>query len=249
GFKKKYDGNVNNLPNASEGVTVTGTRKKGLPPPPPAGANATPPRPITMGDIASSNKEAPNTGGNNGGGNGGGGMQTVYTEGALTQGGQGGGNEPASKAEYAKKGGTTCSKCVNPETIGLSYPGGNNPRSFDRNYSYSYFPTDLSEFPAIGHDRRYDNLRITGASGLLLNTKSIGADWRFVYEELSIAINPQLRSKDRLHAGLLGIGLGLCSLPKTLFQLHVPFGKNANIMKWYEISNTGVTNKPDIHKH
>jgi hypothetical protein len=38
-----------------------------------------------------------------------------------------------------------------------------------------YIPTNLAEYPAIGHDRRYDNLRIQGASGLFTDTRAIGA--------------------------------------------------------------------------
>lgn len=105
-----------------------------------------------------------------------------------------------------------------------------------------------SAFSGIGHDRRYDNLKITGASGLFTDTRAIGADWRFVGEELSIAANPYLNPIDRASAGILGIGLGLSALPKTLFQLSSPFGYG-QIMMWYNISNQGVNNAPTIHKH
>jgi hypothetical protein len=84
--------------------------------------------------------------------------------------------------------------------------------------------------------------------GLFTDTRAIGADWRFVGEELSIAANPFLKPIDRMSAGILGVGLGICALPKTLFQLTKPFG-NMEIMMWYNISNQGVNNAPTIHKH
>jgi hypothetical protein len=170
-------------------------------------------------------------------------------------------------AEYGEKNNTTflevvyrnaqgsggCPNCLNPATtgnnlLGLTYPGGNNPKSYNGQYNYSYVPTNLSEYPAIGHDRRYDNLKITGASGLFTDTRAIGADWRFVGEELSIAGNPFLNPIDRMSAGILGVGLGLSALPKTLFQLSTPFGYMQTMM-WYNISNQGVNNAPTIHKH
>lgn len=50
----------------------------------------------------------------------------------------------------------TCPNCLDPSTVGqnllgLSYPGGNNPRTYAGDYSYSYVPLLLSEYPAIGH--------------------------------------------------------------------------------------------------
>ena len=95
-------------------------------------------------------------------------------------------------------GGTTifanCNSCLNPGSLyknlfGLSYPGGNNPRTYGGNYSYEYIPKYSSEYPAIRHNRRYDNLRIEGAKGLLTDKRAIGADWRFVLEKFAIANN------------------------------------------------------------
>ena len=154
---------------------------------------------------------------------------------------------------YEAQGSGGCPNCLDPSSVGhnilgLSYPGGNNPLTRSGDYSYSYVPTNLSEYPAIGHDRRYDKLGIKGASGLFTDTRAIGADWRFVGEELSIAGSPFLNPIDRMSAGLLGVGLGLSALPKTLFQLSTPFGYMQTMM-WYNISNQGVNNAPTIHKH
>lgn len=149
----------------------------------------------------------------------------------------------------------SCPNCHNPSTIGqhffgigsLTYPRGNNPKSYNGQYNYSYVPTNLSEFPAIGHDRRYDNLEITGALGLFTDPRAIGADWTFVKEELTISFlshNP----KTKFQSGILGIGLGLASLPKTLLLLGNPHGYG-QIRMWYDISNYGVNNTPTIHEH
>ena len=123
-----------------------------------------------------------------------------------------------------------------------TYAGGNNPMTYNKDYTYSYVPTMKTDYPAIGHDRRYDNLGITGASGLLFDTRAIGADWRFVREELRISFAAHNR-QDALNGLMLGIGLGIAALPKTIYQLSKQNGYN-QMMMWYSISNTGVTNKP-----
>lgn len=137
---------------------------------------------------------------------------------------------------------------LDPRTVGqqyffgLTYPGGDNPRSYNGKYDYSYVPHDLSEYPAIGHDRRYDKLGITGASGLFKDSRAIGADWKFVIEELSLAASP-LPGNMRLHAFTLGLGLGMASLPKTASTLMTPNGF-FQIMLWYHVSNQDVKNTP-----
>jgi hypothetical protein len=105
-----------------------------------------------------------------------------------------------------------------------------------------------SEYPAIGHDRRYDNLKIAGPAGLFTDSRAIGADYRFVVEEMSIAGNTLLNTRDRISAGLLGTGLGLCALPKTFLQMGSQIGQ-IQVLIWYEFSNQGVNNHPSIHRH
>ena len=107
------------------------------------------------------------------------------------------GEDPPGGKKKKAQGGGGCPNCLDPSTIGnnlfgLTYPGPNNPRSYNGEYNYSYVPTNLAEYPAIGHDRRYDKLKIKGAWGLFTDTRAIGADWRFVIEELSITANPYL---------------------------------------------------------
>jgi RHS repeat-associated protein len=151
---------------------------------------------------------------------------------------------------------------LDPSTIGknlfgLSYPGGNNPKSYNGKYNYTYVPFFQSEYPAIGHDRRYDKLGIAGANGLFTDTRSIGADWRFVIEEMIVAnsgntysngnISSPLFGLDLYNRGtatLLGIGLGLAATPKTLYKLMSSNNAGVEIAMWYYISNIGVTNMP-----
>ncbi len=142
-----------------------------------------------------------------------------------------------------------CPTCLDPSTVGhnllgLTYPGGNNPKSFNGQYNYSYVPKNLAEYPAIGHDRRYDRLNIKGASGLFFDTRSIGADWRFVKEELQIAAFPFFDPKARLDAAILGVGLGLSALPKTIYNVVANPQWIPETMIWYNFSSLGVTNKP-----
>jgi RHS repeat-associated protein len=154
---------------------------------------------------------------------------------------------------------------LNPRTIGknlfgLSYPGGDNPKSFNGKDNFSYVPFFQSEFPAIGHDRRYDRLGITGASGLFTDTRAIGADFRFVIEELAIAnsfnytyskgnIGSPLLGLDLYNHGtayVLGIGLGIAATPKTLYKIITsgPYNSSSDILSWYFYSNIGVNNIP-----
>ena len=123
-----------------------------------------------------------------------------------------------------------------------TYAGGNNPMTYSGKYTYSYVPTMVTDYPAIGHDRRYDNLGISGVNGLLFDTRAIGADLKFVHEQL-IIMNLPFDPATRINAGLLGIGLGSVAIFKTVYQLSKPQGFSEMNM-WYNVSNFGVTNKP-----
>ena len=147
--------------------------------------------------------------------------------------------------------GTLTPDALDPRTLGrnifgLSYPGGNNPMLYNGDYDYSYAPMRLSEYPAIGHDRRYDNLGIAGVEGLFLDTRAIGADWKFVSEEFAIAAMP-LDLKTRAQALGLGIGLAVPATLKSIvkFATSQPAVVGTEVMTWYTISNSGVTNKPN----
>jgi len=66
------------------------------------------------------------------------------------------------------------------------------------------------------HDLTYDQLGITGAGGLFTAKKAIGADYKFVTQELAIALSPAFSARSRFTAGALGLGLGAAALPKSL---------------------------------
>ena len=138
-------------------------------------------------------------------------------------------------------------------------------------YRNAHIPKYRAEYPAIGHDRRYDNLEIEGAMGLFTNTDAIGADWQFVAEEVFIYHTTSFwrDPKSKMIAGLSAIVLGLAATPKTLYQLGKPtkysllgpigrsidlYNNISEIRDGYLKSNkskkgTMVTNNPDIHKH
>lgn len=149
---------------------------------------------------------------------------------------------------------SNCSDCLNPGSLyknifWLTYPGGNNPMTYGINgkgakASYEYVPSFQSEYPAIGHDRRYDNLGTAGALGLLTDTRAIGADYRFVTEELSIALNPSVGFIDRAAAGALGGGLGMAAAPKTIFKITTSNNPLFYIYTYYKASSYGVSNTP-----
>lgn len=160
-----------------------------------------------------------------------------------------GGELPGVTVTSTAKNKNNCPTCLDPSTVGqnllgLTYPGGNNPKSFNGQYNYSYVPTNMAEYPAIGHDRRYDRLNISGVKGLLTDRRAIGADWRFVKEQLQIATFPYFDPKSRIDAAALGIGLGLCALPKTIFNVVANPQWIPETIMWYNYSNQGVTNKP-----
>ena len=139
---------------------------------------------------------------------------------------------------------------IDPSTLGGNlywshYIGGNNPKTYDKKGTYKVTPKYLAGYPAIGHDRRYDNLEVAGLSGLFKDQRAIGADYTFVAEELMISFSPDLSVSilDRVIAGNSAVGLGLIALPKTVVALMQPFGVT-RIIANFHISNHGVTNMP-----
>ena len=155
-------------------------------------------------------------------------------------------------SSMAKRNNGTCPTCLDPSTVGrnagLSYPGPFNPMTYpdangNRRPDYTTVPKSLAEYPAIGHDRRYDNLKISGFWGLVSDTRAIGADWQFVSEELELAFTPYFDPVTRLQGAFFGTVLGGLALTKTIIGLSTPQSA-ANVIMWYQISNIGVTNAP-----
>ena len=146
-----------------------------------------------------------------------------------------------------------CPTCLDPSTVGknagLTYPGPNNPMTYPdengkRRPDYTTVPKYLSEYPAIGHDRRYDNLKISGFWGLVSDTRAIGADWQFVKEEYELALTAYYDPVTRMQGAFFGTILGGLALGKTVVEIMKgPQGGIETIM-WYNYSNSGVTNIP-----
>lgn len=91
---------------------------------------------------------------------------------------------------------------------GLTYPGPSNPKKYSGSDDYSYIPKRPEEFPAITHDLAYNDLKIRGAGGLFTAKSAIPADYKFVTQELAIAMSPAYSMRTRVTAGTLGLGLG-----------------------------------------
>jgi hypothetical protein len=100
---------------------------------------------------------------------------------------------------------------------GLTYPGPSNPKTYAGDDDYSYIPKRPEEFPAITHDLAYDKLNIRGGGGLFTAKNAIGADYKFVTQELAIALSPAYSVRSRVTAGCLGLGLGFCASFKVQY--------------------------------
>lgn len=137
---------------------------------------------------------------------------------------------------------------VGQNYFGQTYLGPHNPVSQDGSDNFSYRPSNLADYPPIGHDRRYFNVGASGASGVFFNQKTIGADYKLVAEEFDIASMPFLPINQRFTAGAVVIGIGVAALPKTINLLFTqPTSGFAQIITWYTISSQGVTNRPSGH--
>jgi hypothetical protein len=85
------------------------------------------------------------------------------------------------------------------------------------------------------HDLAYDRKKAKGALDLFLNTDVIDDDWKFVNQELALAMNPSLDPVTRTQAFILGYGLGAASRPKVIYfhlkKLVKSAGKGASLIQ------------------
>ncbi|WP_461791792.1 RHS repeat domain-containing protein [Pedobacter sp.] len=100
--------------------------------------------------------------------------------------------------------------------LGTTYAGGDNPKKYNGKDDYSYLPPNPVELSAFKHDLAYDRMQIKGSGGLFNDKRAIPADWTFVGENLLHSINPNLDALNRFRAVVVGVGLGLGALPKTI---------------------------------
>lgn len=145
---------------------------------------------------------------------------------------------------------TQTPEALDPRTIGknifdLSYPGPDNPKTYSGNDDFSYVPKSIAEYPAIGHDRRYANLGIAGASGLLTDTRAISTDFRFVAQSF-MAIGMTNSYKEKWDSFKLGMGLGFLASFKTIYHFTSQSCMSSvpSVVYWDTVANKGVSNAP-----
>ncbi len=142
--------------------------------------------------------------------------------------------------------------CLDPSTagrnlLGLDYAGGDNPLNEDgKTPNYETIPKSKADYPAIGHDRRYTELGIKGFPGLATETKSIAADWQFVYEELAlvVSLDGNVDFTSRWQAAVLGVGLGAIAFPKTAIAARFPNVYLPKVLDGYD-KTKGLDNNPE----
>lgn len=108
-------------------------------------------------------------------------------------------------------------RTLHQNIMNLSYTGSNNPKNYDGTESYSYKPS-LFDMPGYIHDLGYSKMNIGGLSGLAGDRKASMLDYKFVAQEMGIALIPNLKIGIlfRARAFLIGSGLAAIALPKTL---------------------------------
>jgi len=110
----------------------------------------------------------------------------------------------------------TCDTCLDPGTLyknwlfNTTYIGPNNPKCYDGKWSYDYLPKNISEYPAIAHDKAYDQIGIEGIWPALTDTRAIDADLKLVQMETIIAMvsgDPLERFRGQCTAGAFSLVL------------------------------------------
>lgn len=106
-------------------------------------------------------------------------------------------------------------RTIGNNLAGLTYTGSDNPKKFNGDDDYSY-RSSIYDKPGYIHDLAYRDLGVSGLNGLFNEKRAIKADYTFVAQNLAIAYNPKINPILRARAYLLGVGLGLIALPKTI---------------------------------
>ena len=145
----------------------------------------------------------------------------------LTSQGQQKQNQQKTEEQIKENNCKTCidDKTKNKNLFGSNYVGPNNPKNNDKTDNYSVTPINQSDANAKEHDIRYDKMKTKGFTGLITETRAIGADYDFVLKQFEAALNPLNNSFKNAATGLIsGYALGLFALPKTIIQLIQPNG-------------------------
>ena len=114
----------------------------------------------------------------------------------------------------------TSDNSVNAETLyknfmGTSYTGPFNPKDYLQKGSYQYQPKNISEYPAMIHDRIYDHFEVGGASGAFFNSDVFPADMLLAIQSLNIARKPDAPAKERIRAAATGLFFFVVAGSKT----------------------------------
>jgi hypothetical protein len=129
--------------------------------------------------------------------------------------------------------GTADPHAVDPSTVeqnvfNSNYIGPRNPKQNNGDWSYKPAPTSLLDAFAERHDLAYDQAHVSGITGVLFSTQTIGADYRLVSNAFNVGIGPlsMLSSPiERLKGIAVGTFIGVVALPKTIFAGLAEAGK------------------------
>jgi hypothetical protein len=127
----------------------------------------------------------------------------------------------------------------NQNLDGTNFVGWNNAMTYDNQQDFNAPCYIQSDPPAKYHDKRYTNVghwtgKQTGSWGFLLDTRMIGADFRFVVDELKVSQNPDVPHYIRDNARTYAFAIGVAAIPKTIFQLMKPFPLNIWEIQFYD---------------
>ncbi len=118
----------------------------------------------------------------------------------------------------------TSDNSVNAETLhknlfGTSYTGPTNPKDYTGKDSYQYMPKNMSEYPAMLHDVRYDAKGATGITDALLNKKVLGADIKLTIGSAGVMVHPAAPMTDKARAAAVSVAFGNISMAKFLIAI------------------------------
>ncbi|GHV17492.1 hypothetical protein FACS1894169_12750 [Bacteroidia bacterium] len=125
----------------------------------------------------------------------------------------------------------TSDNSVNAETLhknyfNTSYTGPNNPKTYGNKElgvkpvdSYQYLPRNLSEYPAMLHDLRYDAKGAKGPYDAIFEKKTIGADIKLAIGSAGVMMHPSVPAKDRARAAAVAAAFDVISVWKFVMAI------------------------------
>jgi len=114
---------------------------------------------------------------------------------------------------------------VNPSSLGhnifySNYIGPWNPVSYNGHWNYQAAPINRADLGALRHDKGYDKLGITGASGVFFNISALPYDEQLVKYEYGLFSNPNNGATftERMEGLAVGEGIGISIIPKQIYN-------------------------------